>query len=141
MTETRERTRTRTVTGVVERIVPGTTAKGDAYQLLRLVGQEDGCFDFRGRLAQAGVQPGDEVTVRASDSRYPRIFEIQKTGVHKPDLAAAARASREDSIVRQSCLKAAATVLANSSVPDEKLGDAVIALAERMRAWVNGEAK
>ena len=131
------------VTGTVEDLQEREGSGGGRYVRVRLAGQESGFFDCSGRLAEAGVNIGDEIAVEFGDGRYPRVQAVTRLkGGGASDAPAAqfngnGRPSWRDlQIVRLTCAKAAACLLQSSGLePDEKTQQA-IAAAERLEAWV-----
>jgi hypothetical protein len=138
------------VTGVVESLEARESNSGGQYVIVRLVGVESGFFDWTSQVAASLVREGDEVVVEHDGGKYPRIEEVTvlKRGSGGPKKsrtaatgAGAAEANgkpngRDTSIVRQTCLKAAACLLASCSLEPEARATEAIKVAERMESWV-----
>ena len=129
-------------TGVVEEIREREARNGGKYAELRLAGKTVSLFDWTEDLLAGGVQPGDEVAVEHSGGRYPRIQNVKKLNgngaqARRPaEPPAEQLPSRDVLIIRQSCLKAAIELLAQSDLDYASKEMALARLARDLEAWV-----
>ena len=123
--------------GVVEQLLDKVSDKVGPYKLVRIAG--NGYFDFNGKIAKSGIREGDSVSLKASVEQFPKIRNIQKT--ESSEAAAAPTgggktSDREMAIIRLSCLRSAAMLMADSDEPIEAKQEKALAMAETMVAWI-----
>ena len=130
------------VIGRIENIEEKQAANGGGYLVVDLEGQEKGFFDWQGHLLVAEANTGDTVRIKHSGGKYRRIQSVEKVS-GKGDVAAKSQKSSDDEvngrerrIVRQSCLKTAVELLAQSDLDYESKEVQVVELAKRMEEWV-----
>ena len=128
--------------GRIERINQKKSSSGDCYNIVDIEAEEQGFFDWDGHVQAAGASEGDTVKIGHSGGKYRRIQSVAKVS-GKKDLAAASQKSSDDElngrerrIVRQSCLKTAVELLAQSELDYESKEVQVVELAKRMEEWV-----
>ena len=130
------------VIGRVERINQKKSNSGDCYTIVDIDGEEQGFFDWDGHVQAAGVTEGDNVKIEHSGGKYRRIQSVEKVSGTKDVAAKSAKGGdrevngRERRIVRQSCLKTAVELLAQSELDYESKEVQVVELAKRMEEWV-----
>lgn len=128
---------TRNIEGTIEEILDKQAANGP-YRLVRIDGE--GYFDFDGMAANAKVKGGDTVRLRATEGQWPKIRKIHRIGEPEPHAGRVPSDQpngKDAQIVRMSCLRSAAELLAATNEPPEAKRDKALALAEEMVAWVN----
>ena len=130
------------VIGRVERINQKKSNSGDCYTIVDIDGEEQGFFDWDGHAQAAGATEGDTVKIEHSGGKYRRIQSVEKVN-RKRDVVAESQKSNDDEvngrerrIVRQSCLKTAVELLAQSEAEYESKEVQVVELAKRMEQWV-----
>ena len=130
------------VIGRIENIEEKQAANGGGYLVVDLEGQEKGFFDWQGHLLAAEVTTGDTVKIEHSGGKYRRLQSIEKVSGREELAAKSAKGGdrevngRERRIVRQSCLKTAVELLAQSELDYESKEVQVVELAKRMEEWV-----
>jgi len=130
---------TKEVEGTVQKILSKQTDKGESFRVIRL-NDGEGYFDWNGYIAKSGVKQGDAVKLKVKEGEFPRIESIQIVAredfnglsENVPELN-----GKDALIVRMSCLRSAAELLAGVDETAEKKRDKVLALAEAMVAWVS----
>ena len=68
----------REVIGKVQDVLDKATDKGKRYVVVRIDGE--GYFDWKGLVAGNQVKVGDNVRLRVSNDRWPRIYSLAKLG-------------------------------------------------------------
>ncbi len=126
------------VEGVVDQVIDKKDRKGQTYKLVRIGGE--GYFDWNGKVANASITEGDSVRLRATEEEFSKIQSIEKNESKEPDTVTANQDSktngRERNIIRISCLRSAAMLMANSEEQVEAKQEKVLAMAQAMAAWV-----
>jgi len=130
------------VIGRIENIEEKQAANGGGYLVVDIEAQDRGFFDWQGHLLAAGANTGDTVKIEHDGGKYRRIQSVEKVSGKEDVVGELENGSdgevngRERRIVRQSCLKTAVELLAQSELDYESKEVQVVELAKRMEEWV-----
>lgn len=121
--------------GKIEKIWENKTRDGTPYWVLAINGDRYSAFE---QEMLHGLQEGDEIEFDWKQAgRYRNLAELRKLSASRAD----APYDRDLSIVRMSCLRSAAELLAYQRLGLEKKGELVVDLAARFEAYVLGGSR
>jgi len=116
--------------GTIEKIWENQRKDGEKYWVLAIDGQRYSVWE---ESLLAGLNPGDAVDFSYTTSgRYKKITRMAR--------AEELQEKRSREIVRMSCIRSAAELVANSEDSPEKKAELVLKLARQFEQHILGEA-
>ena len=122
--------------GVVDKVWENKTDDGKPYFVLKIGGEKYSVWD---KKYMDGIEEGSMVEYESAQSgKFKKITDMKKIDL-EPGIAPAERKPRDrngQEIVRMSCIRSAAALVADFGAPPEEKAEITLGLARRFEKYV-----